>query len=131
MRNRSKILLIIICLIIITNFLSTSLIDVITTRSEIESIVYNQVASQYGKDIQVEINKDTHIITVYIPNASTWFVENSIEADGTMRTIDSSCKYINDILRRNYFKEDVLFVLVDEDDNTIYKSLNGECIYIR
>ena len=131
MRNRSKILLIIICLIILTNFLSTSLIDVITTRSEIESIVYNQVASQYGKDIQVEINKDTHIITVYIPNASTWFVENSIEADGTMRTIDSSCKYINDILRRNYFKEDVLFVLVDEDDNTIYKSLNGECIYIR
>ena len=131
MRNRSKILLIIICLIILTNFLSTSLIDVITTRSEIESIVYNQVASQYGKDIQVEINKDTHIITVYIPNASTWFVENSIEADGTMRTIDSSCKYINDILRRNYFKGDVLFVLVDEDDNTIYKSLNGECIYIR
>ena len=131
MRNRSKILLIIICLIILTNFLSTSLIDVITTRSEIESIVYNQVASQYGKDIQVEINKDTHIITVYIPNASTWFVENSIEADGTMITIDSSCKYINDILRRNYFKGDVLFVLVDEDDNTIYKSLNGECIYIR
>ena len=131
MRNRSKILLIIICLIILTNFLSTSLIDVITTRSEIESIVYNQVASQYGKDIQVEINKDTHIITVYIPNASTWFVENSIEADGTMRTINSSCKYINEILRRNYFKGDVLFVLVDEDDNTIYKSLNGECIYIR
>lgn len=131
MRNRSKILLIIICLIIITNFLSTSLIDVITTRSEVESIVYNQVTSQYGKDIQVEINKDTHIITVYIPNASTWFVENSIEADGTMRTIDSSCKYINEILRRNYFKEDVLFILVDEDDNTIYKSLNGECIYIR
>ena len=131
MRNRSKILLIITCLIILTNFLSTSLIDVITTRSEIESIVYNQVASQYGKDIQVEINKDTHIITVYIPNASTWFVENSIEADGTMRTINSSCKYINEILRRNYFKEDVLFVLVDEDDNTIYKSLNGECIYIR
>ena len=108
-----------------------SLIDVITTRSEVESIVYNQVASQYGKDIQVEINKDTHIITVYIPNASTWFVENSIEADGTMRTIDSSCKYINEILRRNYFKEDVLFVLVDEDENAIYKSLNGECIYIR
>lgn len=131
MRNRSKILLIIICLIIITNFLSTSLIDVITTRSEVESIVYNQVASQYGKDIQVEINKDTHIITVYIPNASTWFVENSIEADGTMRTIDSSCKYINDILRRNYLKEDVLFILVDEDENAIYKSLNGECIYIR
>ena len=131
MRNRSKILLIIICLIILTNFLSTSLIDVITTRSEIESIVYNQVASQYGKDIQVEINKDTHIITVYIPNASTWFVENSIEADGTMRTIDSSCKYINDILRRNYLKEDVLFILVDEDENAIYKSLNGECIYIR
>ena len=131
MRNRSKILLIIICLIIITNFLSTSLIDVITTRSEIESIVYNQVASQYGKDIQVEINKDTHIITIYIPNASTWFVENLIEADGTMRTIDSSCKYINEILRRNYFKEDVLFVLVDEDENAIYKSLNGECIYIR
>lgn len=131
MRNRSKILLIIICLIIITNFLSTSLIDVITTRSEIESIVYNQVASQYGKDIQVEINKDTHIITVYIPNASTWFVENSIEADGTMRTIDSSCKYINEILRRNYFKEDVLFILVDEDENAIYKSLNGECVYIR
>ena len=131
MRNRSKILLIIICLIILTNFLSTSLIDVITTRSEVESIVYNQVASQYGKDIQVEINKDTHIITVYIPNASTWFVENSIEADGTMRTIDSSCKYINDILRRNYLKEDVLFILVDEDENAIYKSLNGECIYIR
>ena len=131
MRNRSKILLIIICLIILTNFLSTSLIDVITTRSEIESIVYNQVASQYGKDIQVEINKDTHIITVYIPNASTWFVENSIEADGTMRTIDSSCKYINEILRRNYFKEDVLFILVDEDENAIYKSLNGECIYVR
>ena len=131
MRNRSKILLIIICLIILTNFLSTSLIDVITTRSEIESIIYNQVASQYGEDIQVEINKGTHIITVYIPNASTWFVENSIEADGTMRTIDSSCKYINDILRRNYFKEDVLFVLVDEDENAIYKSLNGECIYIR
>ena len=131
MRNRSKILLIIICLIIITNFLSTSLIDVITTRSEVESIVYNQVASQYGKDIQVEINKDTHIITVYIPNASTWFVENSIEADGTMRTIDSSCKYINNILRRNYLKEDVLFILVDEDENAIYKSLNGECIYIR
>lgn len=131
MRNRSKILLIIICLIIITNFLSTSLIDVITTRSEIESIIYNQVASQYGKDIQVEINKDTHIITVYIPNASTWFVENSIEADGTMRTIDSSCKYINEILRRNYFKEDVLFILVDEDENAIYKSLNGECVYIR
>lgn len=131
MRNRSKILLIIICLIILTNFLSTSLIDVITTRSEIESIVYNQVASQYGKDIQVEINKDTHIITIYIPNASTWFVENSIEADGTMRTIDSSCKYINDILRRNYLKEDVLFILVDEDENAIYKSLNGECIYIR
>ena len=131
MRNRSKILLIIICLIILTNFLSTSLIDVITTRSEIESIVYNQVASQYGKDIQVEINKDTHIITVYIPNASTWFVENLIEADGTMRTIDSSCKYINEILRRNYFKEDVLFILVDEDENAIYKSLNGECIYIR
>ena len=131
MRNRSKILLIIICLIIITNFLSTSLIDVITTRSEVESIVYNQVASQYGKDIKVEINKDTHIITVYILNASTWFVENSIEADGTMRTIDSSCKYINEILKRNYFKEDVLFVLVDKDDNTIYKSLNGECIYIR
>ena len=131
MRKRSKILLIIICLIIFTNFLSTSLIDVITTRSEIESIVYNQVASQYGKDFQVEINKDTHIITVYIPNASTWFVENSIEADGTMRTIDSSCKYINDILRRNYLKEDVLFILVDEDENAIYKSLNGECIYIR
>ena len=131
MRNRSKILLIIICLIIITNFLSTSLIDVITTRSEVESIVYNQVASQYGKDIKVEINKETHIITVYILNASTWFVENSIEADGTMRTIDSSCKYINEILKRNYFKEDVLFVLVDKDDNTIYKSLNGECIYIR
>lgn len=131
MRNRSKILLIIICLIILTNFLSTSLIDVITTRSEIESIIYNQVASQYGEDIQVEINKDTHIITVYIPNASTWFVENSIEADGTMRTIDSSCKYINEILRRNYFKEDVLFILVDEDENAIYKSLNGECIYIR
>ena len=131
MRNRSKILLIIICLIIFTNFLSTSWIDVITTRSEIESIIYNQVASQYGKDIQVEINKDTHIITVYIPNASTWFVENSIEADGTMRTIDSSCKYINDILRRNYLKEDVLFILVDEDENAIYKSLNGECIYIR
>lgn len=131
MRNRSKILLIIICLIILTNFLSTSLIDVITTRSEIESIIYNQVASQYGKDIQVGINKDTHIITVYIPNASTWFVENSIEADGTMRTIDSSCKYINEILRRNYFKEDVLFILVDENGNAIYKSLNGECIYIR
>ena len=131
MRNRSKILLIIICLIILTNFLSTSLIDIITTRSEIESIIYNQVASQYGKDIQVEINKDTHIITVYIPNASTWFVENLIEADGTMRTIDSSCKYINEILRRNYFKEDVLFILVDEDENAIYKSLNGECIYIR
>ena len=131
MRNRSKILLIIICLIIITNFLSTSLIDVITTRSEVESIVYNQVASQYGKDIQVEINKDTHIITVYIPNASTWFIENAIEADGTMRTIDSSCKYINEILRRNYFKEDVLFILVDEDENAIYKSLNGEYIYIR
>ena len=131
MRNRSKILLIIICLIILTNFLSTSLIDIITTRSEIESIIYNQVASQYGEDIQVEINKDTHIITVYIPNASTWFVENSIEADGTMRTIDSSCKYINEILRRNYFKEDVLFILVDEDGNAIYKSLNGECIYIR
>ena len=131
MRKRSKILLIIICLIIFTNFLSTSWIDVITTRSEVESIVYNQVASQYGKDIQVEINKDTHIITVYIPNASTWFVENSIEADGTMRTIDSSCKYINDILRRNYLKEDVLFILVDEDENAIYKSLNGECIYIR
>lgn len=131
MRNKSKILLIIICIIIFANFLSTSLIDVITTRSEIESIIYNQVASQYGKDIQVEINKDTHIITVYIPNASTWFVENSIEADGTMRTIDSSCKYINEILRRNYFKEDVLFVLVDEDENAIYKSLNGECIYIR
>lgn len=131
MRNRSKILLIIICLIILTNFLSTSLIDVITTRSEIESIVYNQVASQYGKDIQVEINKDTYIITIYISNASTWFVENPIEADGTMRTIDSSCKYINEILRRNYFKEDVLFILVDEDENAIYKSLNGECIYIR
>ena len=131
MRKRSKILLIIICLIIFTNFLSTSLIDVITTRSEIESIIYNQVASQYGEDIQVEINKNTHIITVYIPNASTWFVENSIEADGTMRTIDSSCKYINEILRRNYFKEDVLFILVDEDENAIYKSLNGECIYIR
>ena len=131
MRNRSKILLIIICLIILTNFLSTSLIDVITTRSEIESIIYNQVASQYGKDIQVEINKDTHFITIYIPNASTWFVENLIEADGTMRTIDSSCKYINEILRRNYFKEDVLFILVDEDENAIYKSLNGECIYIR
>lgn len=131
MRNRSKILLIIICLIIFANFLSTSLIDVITTRSEVESIVYNQVASQYGKDIKVEINKDTHIITVYIPNASTWFVENAIEADGTMRTIDSSCKYINEILRRNYFKEDVLFILVDEDENAIYKSLNGECIYIR
>ena len=131
MRNRSKILLIIICLIILTNFISTSLIDVITTRSEIESIVYNQVASQYGKDIQVEINKDTYIITIYIPNASTWFVENSIEADGTMRTINSSCKYINEILRRNYFKEDVLFILVDEDENAIYKSLNGECIYIR
>ena len=131
MRNRSKILLIIICLIIITNFLSISLIDVITTRSEVESIVYNQVASQYGKDIQVEINKDTHIITVYIPNASTWFIENPIEADGTMRTIDSSCKYINEILRRNYFKEDVLFILVDEDENAIYKSLNGEYIYIR
>ena len=131
MRNRSKILLIIICLIIFTNFLSTSWIDVITTRSEIESIIYNQVASQYGKDIQVEINKDTHIITIYIPNASTWFVENLIEADGTMRTIDSSCKYINEILRRNYFKEDVLFILVDEDENAIYKSLNGECIYIR
>ena len=131
MRKRSKILLIIICLIIFTNFLSTSWIDVITTRSEVESIVYNQVASQYGKDIQVEINKDTHIITVYIPNASTWFVENSIEADGTMRTIDSSCKYINDILRRNYLKEDVLFILVDEDENAIYKSLNGECVYIR
>lgn len=131
MRNRSKILLIIICLIIITNFLSISLIDVITTRSEVESIVYNQVASQYGKDIQVEINKDTHIITVYIPNASTWFIENAIEADGTMRTIDSSCKYINEILRRNYFKEDVLFILVDEDENAIYKSLNGEYIYIR
>ena len=131
MRNRSKILLIIICLIILTNFLSTSLIDVITTRSEIESIVYNQVASQYGKDIQVKINKDTYIITIYIHNASTWFVENPIEADGTMRTIDSSCKYINEILRRNYFKEDVLFILVDEDENAIYKSLNGECIYIR
>lgn len=131
MRNRSKILLIIICLIILTNFLSTSLIDVITTRSEIESIVYNQVASQYGKDIQVKINKDTYIITIYISNASTWFVENPIEADGTMRTIDSSCKYINEILRRNYFKEDVLFILVDEDENAIYKSLNGECIYIR
>ena len=131
MRNRSKILLIIICLIIITNFLSTSLIDVITTRSEVESIVYNQVASQYGKDIQVKINKDTYIITIYISNASTWFVENPIEADGTMRTIDSSCKYINEILRRNYFKEDVLFILVDEDKNAIYKSLNGECIYIR
>lgn len=131
MRNRSKILLIIICLIIITNFLSTSLIDVITTRSGIKSIVYNQVASQYGKDIQVKTNKDTYIITIYISNASTWLVENSIEADGTMRTIDSSCKYINDILRRNYFKEDVLFILVDEDENAIYKSLNGECIYIR
>ena len=131
MRNRSKILLIIICLIILTNFLSTSLIDVITTRSEIESIVYNQVASQYGKDIQVKINKGTYIITIYISNASTWFVENPIEADGTMRTIDSSCKYINEILRRNYFKEDVLFILVDEDENAIYKSLNGECIYIR
>ena len=131
MRNRGKILLIIICLIILTNFLSTSLIDVITTHSEIESIIYNQVASQYGKDIQVEINKDTYIITIYIPNASTWFVENSIEADGTMRTINSSCKYINEILRRNYFKEDVLFILVDEDENAIYKSLNGECIYIR
>ena len=131
MRNRSKILLIIICLIILTNFLSTPLIDVITTRSEIESIVYNQVASQYGKDIQVKINKDTYIITIYISNASTWFVENPIEADGTMRTIDSSCKYINDILRRNYLKEDVLFILVDEDENAIYKSLNGECIYIR
>ena len=131
MRNRSKILLIIICLIILTNFLSTPLIDVITTRSEIESIVYNQVASQYGKDIQVKINKDTYIITIYISNASNWFVENPIEADGTMRTIDSSCKYINEILRRNYFKEDVLFILVDEDENAIYKSLNGECIYIR
>ena len=131
MRNRSKILLIIICLIILTNFLSTSLIDVITTRSEIESIVYNQVASQYGKDIQVKINKGTYIITIYISNASTWFVENPIEADGTMRTIDSSCKYINEILRRNYFKEDVLFILVDEDENAIYKSLNGECIYVR
>ena len=131
MRNRSKILLIIICLIILTNFLSTSLIDVITTRSEIESIIYNQVASQYGKDIQVKINKGTYIITIYISNASTWFVENPIEADGTMRTIDSSCKYINDILRRNYFKEDVLFILVDKDENAIYKSLNGECIYVR
>lgn len=131
MRNRSKILLIIICIIILTNFLSTSLVDVITTRSEIESIVYNQVASQYSKDIQVKINKDTYIITIYISNASTWFVENPIEADGTMRTIDSSCKYINEILRRNYFKENVLFVLVDEDENAIYKSLNGECIYIR
>ena len=131
MRNRSKILLIIICLIILTNFLSTPLIDVITTRSEIESIVYNQVASQYGKDIQVKINKDTYIITIYISNASTWFVENRIEADGSMRTIDSSCKYINEILRRNYFKEDVLFILVDEDENAIYKSLNGECIYVR
>lgn len=131
MRNKSKILLIIICIIIFANFLSTSLIDVITTRSEIESIIYNQVASQYGKDIQVKINKDTYIITIYISNASTWFVENPIEADGTMRTIDSSCKYINDILRRNYFKEDVLFILVDEDENAIYKSLNGECIYIR
>lgn len=131
MRNKSKILLIIICIIIFANFLSTSLIDVITTRSEVESIVYNQVASQYGKDIKVEINKDTHIITVYIPNASTWFVENAIEADGSMRTIDSSCKYINNILRRNYLKEDVLFILVDEDENAIYKSLNGECIYIR
>ena len=105
--------------------------DVITARSEIESIIYNQVASQYGEDIQVELNKDTHIITVYIPNASTWFVENPIEADGTMRTIDSSCKYINEILRRNYFKEDILFILVDENGNAIYKSLNGECIYIR
>lgn len=131
MCNRSKILLIIICLIILTNFLSTSLVDVITTRSGIESIVYNQVASQYGKDIQVKTNKDTYIITIYISNASNWFVENPIEADGTMRTIDSSCKYINEILRRNYFKEDVLFILVDEDENAIYKSLNGECIYIR
>ena len=131
MCNRSKILLIIICIIILTNFLYTSLVDVITTRSEIESIVYNQVASQYGKDIQVKTNKDTYIITIYISNASNWFVENPIEADGTMRTIDSSCKYINEILRRNYFKEDVLFILVDEDENAIYKSLNGECIYIR
>lgn len=131
MCNRSKILLIIICIIIFANFLSTSLIDIITTRSEIESIIYNQVASQYGEDIQVEINKDTHFITIYIPNASTWFVENPIEADGTMRTIDSSCKYINDILRRNYLKEDILFILVDENGNAIYKSLNGECIYIR
>ena len=131
MCNRSKILLIIICIIILTNFLSTSLVDVITTRSEIESIIYNQVASQYGKNIQVKTNKGTYIITIYISNASNWFVENPIEADGTMRTIDSSCKYINEILRRNYFKKDVLFILVDEDENAIYKSLNGECIYIR